>query len=68
VATGSAYYRGGPRDGQIQLATTDGDYLIFADGPPPWPRYKLTSETITINNRVYPVADHVGTGPTDPSE
>lgn len=59
MATGLAYYRGGPKDGQLQFADSTAEYLMFQIGTPPWPRYKLTTETIEKNGKTYPVAQFV---------
>jgi hypothetical protein len=59
-----AYYRGGPKDGLLLLASTDGELLVFQEGQPPWPRYRLTTETIDKNGTTYPIAEYVETTPT----
>jgi hypothetical protein len=59
----SAHFRGGPKDGEIlPMSFTATGYVAFDDTPPPWARYKLTTETVTRDGVVYPVAVYVGTG------
>jgi hypothetical protein len=59
----SAYFRGGPKDGEVlPMPLTASGYVGFDDTPPPWARYELTAETVTRGGLEYRVAVYVGTG------
>jgi hypothetical protein len=55
----SPYYRGGPKGGQVLLASAGDGYMVFDDGQAPCPKYKLTAETVDVDGVTYPIAIYV---------
>ena len=62
VTSGSVYYRGGPKDGQILASVLHGRLILF-DGPSPWAYYQLTAVMMDTDRGSFPVAEYVGEQP-----